>query len=349
MYEDIKSSLKSVVKTAMRCRYHRIHAIQATRILKSIARHGTKLRDSDKKLCDEYAVDILGHKHFAPWLYVYTAISGEFKEGWIPDNYYGSIVVPKIKGDYGKVSSLKPLNAVIFQSGLFPDLLSYANGVFFDAQYRFVPIEEVASILFRYQDRVVFKLDNSLQGTGICLFTRDTFSIEKIQSLGNGLFQGFIEQHGLFAKFAKDSVATIRITTVFQDNGEVSVRACYLRLGDANDTHVQSKSHIRVPIDLETGAFSGVGYTPEWIEIKAHPTSKIEFAGHYIPSFRNCRDTVTELHKKVPYARCIGWDITVDYEDKVKLIEWNAEHNDIKFSEATQGPCFADLGWEQLQ
>jgi hypothetical protein len=29
-------------------------------------------------------------------------------------------------------------------------------------------------------------------------------------------------------------------------------------------------------------------------------------------------------------------------------MEWNAEHNDIKFSEATQGPCFADLRWDRL-
>jgi hypothetical protein len=29
-------------------------------------------------------------------------------------------------------------------------------------------------------------------------------------------------------------------------------------------------------------------------------------------------------------------------------MEWNGTYNDIKFSEATQGPCFADLGWERL-
>jgi hypothetical protein len=29
-------------------------------------------------------------------------------------------------------------------------------------------------------------------------------------------------------------------------------------------------------------------------------------------------------------------------------MEWNALHNDIKFSEATQGPCFTDLRWERF-
>ena len=51
----------------------------------------------------------------------------------------------------------------------------------------------------------------------------------------------------------------------------------------------------------------------------------------------------------MPYARCIGWDVTVDSEEKVNLMEWNGEHNDIKFAEATQGPCFLGLGWEELR
>ena len=50
-----------------------------------------------------------------------------------------------------------------------------------------------------------------------------------------------------------------------------------------------------------------------------------------------------------PYARCVGWDVTVDADEKVMLMEWNAEHNDVKFSEATQGPCFSDLNWERLR
>jgi hypothetical protein len=51
----------------------------------------------------------------------------------------------------------------------------------------------------------------------------------------------------------------------------------------------------------------------------------------------------------VPYARCVGWDLTVDSDEQVMVMEWNAEHNDVKFSEATQGPCFADLDWQRLK
>lgn len=49
--------------------------------------------------------------------------------------------------------------------------------------------------------------------------------------------------------------------------------------------------------------------------------------------------------------RCIGWDVTLDDQENVRIMdmEWNAGHNDIKFSEATQGPCFSDLHREWLK
>jgi hypothetical protein len=44
----------------------------------------------------QYAIDVLGARKFAPWLYVYTAISGAFRFGWIPANFYRSVVFAAI-------------------------------------------------------------------------------------------------------------------------------------------------------------------------------------------------------------------------------------------------------------
>ena len=51
----------------------------------------------------------------------------------------------------------------------------------------------------------------------------------------------------------------------------------------------------------------------------------------------------------MPYVRAIGWDVSVDKNDDVHVMEWNGNHNDIKFSEATVGPCFLGLGWEKYK
>ena len=344
-----KSLVRSALRSLSSYRYHHNHVTRAKGILKSIEGAKGPLSEQVVKQCDDYAIDVFGHRHFAAWLYVYSAIAGRFKEGWIPDNYYGSVVVPKLKGDYGKVSALKPLNSMVFSNNSFPDILSYSNGVFFDPEYRVLLAGSIKDKLFADQVRVIFKLNNSSQGRGIFFFDRESFDPSKVYKLGNGLFQSLINQHEVFQEFTKESVATLRMTTVIEDDGTTSLRACYLRLGAGTDTHVQSKSHIRIPIDIKSGSFNSVGFTTDWLEIDCHPPSKVKFQGKFIPAYDDCLKLVTNLHKRVPYTRCIGWDVTLDDQQRVRIMEWNAEHNDIKFSEATQGPCFSDLHWEQLK
>jgi hypothetical protein len=346
---NIESLVRPVVKALISYRYHHHHMTVAKKILKKIESVKGRLSQNMIKQCDNYAVDVFGNRHFADWLYVYSAIAGCFKEGWMPDNYYGSVVVPKLKGDYGKVSCLKSLHSAIFLSNSFPDLLSYSNGVFFDTEYQVLHPDSIKAKLFADQERVIFKLDSSQQGKGIFFFDKKSFNLSEIGKLGNGLFQRIINQHPCFQEFANASVATLRMTTVSEDDGTTSLRACYLRLGTGTDTHVQSKSNIRIPIDLKNGAFSHVGFTTDWLEIDRHPTSKVKFQGKFIPVYEECLKLVTALHKRVPYARCIGWDVTLDDRENVKIMEWNAEHNGIKFTEATQGPCFSDLHWERLK
>lgn len=348
MLQGLKTLAKAAIRNAEENTYHRKMSAEAFRFLGNLKQQGKSLRPADQKRCDDYAVQVLGHQRYAPWLYTYTAFAGQFHEGWIPDNYYGWVVVPKLKGDYGIVSDLNSLNVAIFRSDAFPDVLSYVNGVFFDRDYRFVPKQDVADRLFKDHDRVVYKVDNASRGRGVYAYSKDTFDVQAIPKLGNGLFQGFIRQHDFFNQFTDGAVATIRMTTVCEDNGKTSLRGCNLRLGNPKETHVQSATQTLVPIDLNTGALSETAYTPDWIALDAHPTSQIKFAGLSIPNFSNCLEQVLSLHRQVPYARCIGWDITVDHEGNMKCMEWNAEHNGVNFNEATQGPCFADLGWADL-
>lgn len=259
-------------------------------------------------------------------------------------------MVPKLQGRYGKVSDLRGLNAVILQSVAFPDLLAYVNGIFFDTAYRYVSPAAVKNQLFRGRSESYSSLIIRSRAEAYIFSLASPLvlnSIEHIHRLGNGLFQSVVQPHKLFTEFVEHGNRTNPI--VHEDSGEVSVRACYLRLGSGDETHVQSRSQIRVPINIKSGRFHDVGYTPEWLETRLHPTSHMTFAGNVIPAFQACVRTVTELHKKVPYVRCIGWDVTVDREENVRLLEWKAGHNGHSFPEATQGPCFTDLGWERLR
>jgi hypothetical protein len=344
----IKKFVKKGISLFILPKYHRIHKEKALQILQSIEKQKGKTNPLFLKYAKEYSIDVLGWSGYSPWLFVYSAIAGEFKEGWIPDNYYGSIVVPKIKGSYGKAGDMNGLNQKLLSHDALPDLGYFINGIFFDNTYSIISEKNLEKVLFKMGEKIVFKVDNSNQGKGIYFFDRNSFSANSIRLIGNGVFQNFIKQHHFFEQFSKKSVATVRITSVIDQKGEASIRAAYIRFGQGNDTHVKSLSHIRVPLKTSTGELDEIGYLPNWQHINSHPDFKIAFRGKQVPFFRQFEKTALELHQKIPFVRSVGWDMIMDENEQVKVMEWNGAHNDIKFSEATNGPCFKDLGWEKL-
>jgi hypothetical protein len=346
---QVKSLIKHSWVNLSRRRFDWVHAVEARKIQSAIEHKQGATDPAQLRLAESYARDVFGDACYAPWLRVYTAFNRTFKEGWIPDNYYGWVVVPKMKGLYGKVSHLKPLSRLLFRDDAFPDLAYFVNGMFFAADHTAIPPSEVAERIFASTDKVAFKLDQSMQSKGVFFMDRASFDVKRIERLGNGVLQRFIHQHEVFGRFQSKAVATVRFTTVVDDAGVVSLRACFVRLGRAADAYIRPDSEICVPVDLKSGVLFGRGYLADFTSVEAHPDSHVSFAGVSLPAYAKCVDKVIELHAKAPYARCVGWDVTVDADENVMIMEWNAEHNDVKFSEATQGPCFSDLKWERLR
>jgi hypothetical protein len=344
----LRYAILTALKTRRDHRYHGRHAAEADRILEDVKADGKRLSAADRKRCDDYATQVLGRKHFSPWLQVYTVIAGEFREGWIPDNFYGLKVNPAIKGEHGRISSLKSIAGALFNSQFFPDLGYQINGRLFDRAYQQITVEEAKARFFATSERVIVKNDRSGRGEGIHLIDRSNFDAATLTRIGNGVFQRYVAQHPLFDRFAASSVATIRLSTVVEPNGKIAARAAYLRLGTGHDTHVQSRSHVRIPLHVATGEFRGPALLANWRECLAHPTSNEPFAGNSIPAFSECLRAVTALHEQVRFVGAIGWDLAVDRDEGVHVLEWNGTHNDIKFSEAVSGPCFRGLGWEKL-
>jgi len=329
-------------------KYHTSRNKKFISILKNVESEKGKLSNQLKKIADEYALDIFGSKLYAPCLYLYTATAGEFKEGWIPENYYARDVSPRISGLHGELSNLKSLHYRLFNSDNFPDIAYFTNGLFLDKQMNLLEEPKVINNLFKNSDKIVFKLDNSLRGRDIHFIEKVNFNLNIIKKIGNGVFQNYINQHSFFNLFNSSSVATIRITTVINDSGKAEVRGAYLRLARFSDTHVNSESNVRIAVDINTGNLSELGYLPNWNATKVHPDSNVSFKNLQIPMFENCKNTVLYLHSYYPLPRCIGWDVIINDKNDIIIMEWNSGKNDIRVHEAYQGPCFKGLGWENL-
>lgn len=342
------NTIKEIKKNISDNSYHSRHKKRALKVLKNIESVKGKTDTKLIKLSDEYAKDVLGSKRFAPWLYVYSAMSEEFKEGWIPDNYYGRIVVPKLKGNYGNIANYNSLTKKLFKCSNFPDFAYFTNGLWLSSEYNVLSKKEVLNTIHSENYKLLYKTDSSSKGKGVHFLEKENLKIDNLELLGNVVIQRYINQHSFFQDISPNSVATLRITSVMNNNGEVTVNASYLRMGGISDTHVKSSSHIRIPINIITGELDRYGYTTNWLRINEHPDTKFIFENKRIPNFNKFIATTVKLHKMVPFTRCIGWDMTIDTDNEIQVMEWNGSHNDIKFSEATQGPSFSNLGWEEL-
>jgi hypothetical protein len=321
---------------------------RAMETLRSLESQNGKVSPNVIKACDDYAVEVFGSKGYAPSLYVYSAFAGEFKEGWIPGNYYDLVVVPVTSGDFGDLSELKSLGGQLIGSRQFPDIARLIQGVFYDEEFGVIPVQSLPDKLFSRSDKVVFKLDNSNKGKAVHVFRRDDFDPRKALRLGNGVFQYFVDQHEELRALSPTAVATLRMTTAVDRNGTASVRACYLRVGRTNDPTIKASSQVRIVVDPRDGSFARWAFLPDNRRIETHPDSGIAFEGGSFPHYGKCVETVTELHRRVPFVSCVGWDVCVDSDNEPKVLEWNGRHNAIGFGEAVQGPCFRGFGWEDL-
>jgi Sugar-transfer associated ATP-grasp len=341
---------KTVGKAVLRRHYTRNHLNAARGTLQKVEALYGALTPADRSRCDAYALDVLGHVKFAPWLYVYTVVSGQFKEGWIPDNFFDECVLPHNSGRHGELSQFRSLNAILFDAPEFPDLAVQINGMVIGRDGKAVARHHLIDVLFGTTDRIVFKSDATQSGLGLVVLDRAAFDPAQVQTLGPGVFQPFVQQHPEFHRIGNSTaVTTLRLTTATDDHGIPSLRAAFLCIGMAKDVHIRAGTDVLVPVDPATGAMSPVGYIPDWKRTDRHPDSGVAFAGFVLPEWEACRDVALRYHARLPFVRCIGWDVTVDSHGAVAILEWNGGHTGIKITEATQGPSFADLGWEKLR
>ncbi len=329
--------------------YDKWHEREALKAISTIEKfNGTRLSPHHKRMADEYAIGVLGKQEYAPWLYVYTLVRGDFREGWIPDNFFGQMVWPKINNGLDFLADVKTLSRVVLRTEALPDIAYYIDGVLYDRDFSPIEIAALRKIVAETCSDVFVKKDHGLQGKGVGKLPITDIQENILEQFGNCVIQSPIKQHRFFEEIVSGSVATIRITTVKDRNRNFEMRASFLRLGRLDTAWVQSANSVRVAIVDGSGELDCFGYTQDWRRWSSHPDTNFVFSKQRIPRFKEAVETCIKLHASVPHFGIIGWDVAIGDDDTIKLIEWNAGHPGIKFSEATTGPCFTGLNWENL-
>lgn len=303
------------------------------------------LSSAQRKQIKEYSKDIFGSDIFAPWLEVYTAYRGQFIAGWIPENYYRKDVARTL-GSYNYLTG-KLITRQLLGTESIPDLAYYINGFWLDRERGHLEPSSLKEYLFAQDDAVFIKTDRGARGEGVQKVVRTEFDPEKLSRLGDFVVQSPIEQHPFFASFTPSSVATLRIMTLKAPAQRAKHKASTLFLGRDGATIV-TRDALKIPVDAQGMLLERAIIDATWESFTTHPDNQRAFYGERIPGFERAIATCEKLHDENPYARLIGWDVAIDRSAAPVLMEWNQVWGGIALSEASLGPCFSNLGWEDV-
>lgn len=301
------------------------------------------------KAIKEYAEAVLGSSLFYPWLAVYAAYRGEFLEGWIPDDYFGRVVLPRLNGNHRALPAIRSLSRRLFDSDLFPDLLHRVNGAWYSVEGERITLETAHALAFSEGDSVFMKAESSSQGRAITILRHGDFLDAVLALDGNVVIQRAIEQHAWYAAIFEPAVATVRVLTVSSAEGTPRKRMVYLRVGRGDAQFVTAAEGLKVPVD-DLGMIGPFASSDGWQRYRRHPDTGFVFdARQRLPFFDQAVAACERLHARLPQVGVIGWDVAIAAEGRIEIMEWNAFHPGIKFTEAAVGPSFRGLAWEDLR
>lgn len=239
-------------------------------------------------------------------------------------------------------------------------VLRYIRGVFLDAEYKVLSEKSVKSLLQCDHGDLIGKICvNAFGGHGVQMFRFEDgryksengqqLTIESIKTASSSyVIQKKIAQCDFSAKFNPASANTCRIMTLRCPwNGEIVVLKSAMRIGVTNAVIDNlSSGGITCPVDangnLSRYAYSWYKDAP-YARYEEHPVTKMRFAGEKYPNFDVIKSVVKHAAERIPYMNILGWDVLVDENDIVRILEVNAMSIGMDWPQYDFGGLFGDL------
>lgn len=127
------------------------------------------------------------------------------------------------------------------------------------------------------------------------------------------------------------SINTLRIVT-FYDSKHDQVHYMNARIRIGNKKNNVDNFHydgIGANIDIATGIITSLGYDTHNNTYITHPITEKQILGLQIPMWKECIQYIEKAVRHIPTVRYIGWDLVIQEDGKLCLIEANdnADHD----------------------
>jgi hypothetical protein len=137
------------------------------------------------------------------------------------------------------------------------------------------------------------------------------------------IIQERIQQHPVISNIYPHSVNTIRLMTIMDRNGVISIYPSKMRFGSGgNKVDNCGQGGLSIGINPETNRFFNFAlYNPGFGSIcyDKHPDTKVNFSGVEIPYYAEAIKYATKLHKALYGVCSMGWDIAITNDGPIFL------------------------------
>lgn len=141
----------------------------------------------------------------------------------------------------------------------------------------------------------------------------------------NVIIEELIDQHEELAKFNPSSVNTLRVVTLLDKNDNVRVITANLRVGNgerfADNFHHNGIASL---LDVGTGLVITSGIDMNLKRYYVHPYTGQQIIGFQIPYWNRVVKVCKEVARVTPSVGYVGWDVAIDKNGEIIVIEGNA-------------------------
>lgn len=256
------------------------------------------------------------------------------------DFYYNCQLALNKKWSLNFLSHKANLHLFVPENNRPKTIVYDVNNHLYDATNKVLTKEEAFELLSNRKEFVVKQCLFTGGGKGVKkLQTPSDEQIYKILSGSDFIVQEIVAQHDFFSNLNASSVNTIRMETL-NLNGTTSVLSSFIRIGPKGSflDNISGREGMVVGVD-NNGVFSSFGLNKDYDVVYESSMGK-KFEGLIIPNYDKIMSTVMEFHKQFPLVNLINWDVAIDKEGIVKIIEINLNAMNPLYHQIFNGPIF---------
>lgn len=236
--------------------------------------------------------------------------------------------------------------------------LSKINGIYRNGNLQLISYQEALSILKNAEKCFIKPSIDSSSGRGCAILDIkdgvDLVSKSNIESIFKKYGNDFIVQEQIVPNkvisiFNPSSVNTFRVITYILKDGTIKNTPTTFRMGRNNSFLDNAHAGgIFLSVDDE-GNFGPIAFTEFNQKFSEHPDSHVKFEGYKVEQFPSVLLAAKSMHALIPQIRIVNWDITINENGELILLEANMRGGSAWLPQMSSGKgMFGDDIWELL-